>query len=120
MLTPSHRLEGESLRNAPPVMGETVSRGYAAEAIGGLEYSPCRGCVANTAHNNYTGSRLTGSFCLMTAQTIPARRLPLLRIETENNCPAASGHRGQKWGKVKGRRFCAVLSRFPTDNGKQV
>ena len=39
-------------------------------------------------------------------------------IETENNCPAASGHRGQRWGKVKGRRFCAVLSRFPTDNGK--
>ena len=30
----------------------------------------------------------------MTAQTIPARRLPLLWIETENNCPAASGHRG--------------------------
>lgn len=54
----------------------------------------------------------------MTAQTIPARRLPLLWIETENNCPAASGHRGQRWGKVKGRRFCAVLSRFPTDNGK--
>ena len=50
MLTPSHRLEGESLRNAPPVMGETVSRGYAAEAIGGLEYSPRRGCVANTAY----------------------------------------------------------------------
>ena len=81
-------------------------------------YSPCRGCVANTAHNNHTGSRQTGSFCLMTAQTIPARRLPLLWIETENNCPAASGHRGQRWGKVKGRRFCAVLSRFPTDNGK--
>ena len=36
----------------------------------------------------------------------------------ENNCPAASGHRGQRWGKVKGRRFCAALSRFPTDNGK--
>ena len=91
---------------------------YAAEAIGGLEYSPCRGCVANTAHNNHTGSRPTGPFCLMTAQTIPARRLPLLWIETENNCPAASGHRGQRWGKVKGRRFRAVLSRFPTDNGK--
>ena len=118
MLTPSHRLEGESLRNAPPVMGETVSRGYAAEAIGGLEYSPRRGCVANTAYNDHTGSRQTGPFCLMTAQTIPARRLPLLWIETENNCPAASGHRGQRWGKVKGRRFCAVLSRFPTDNGK--
>ncbi len=40
--------------------------------------------------------------------------------ETENNCPAASGHRGQRWGKVKGRRFCAVLSRFPTDIGKQM
>ena len=49
---------------------------YVAEAIGGLEYSPCRGCVANTAHNDHTGSRLTGPFCLMTAQTIPARRLP--------------------------------------------
>ena len=93
---------------------------HAAEAIGGLEYSPCRGCVANTAHNNHTGSRQTGSFCLITAQTIPARRLPLLWIEMENNCPAASGHRGQRWGKVKGRRFCAVLSRFPTDNGKQM
>ena len=57
---------------------------------------------------------------LMTAQTIPARRLPLLWIETENNCPAASGHRDQRWGKVKGRRFCAVLSRFPTDIGKQM
>ena len=56
----------------------------------------------------------------MTAQTIPARRLPILWIETEHNCPVASGHRGQRWGKVKGRRFCAVLSRFPTDNGKQV
>ena len=61
-----------------------------------------------------------GPFCLATAQTIPARRLPLLWIETESNCPAASGHRGQRWGKVKGRRFCAVLSRFPTDNGKQM
>ena len=119
MLTPSHRLEGESLRNAPPVMGETVSRGYAAEAIGGLEYSPRRGCVANTAHNNHTGSRQTGPFCLMTAQTIPARRLPLLWIETENNCPAASGHRGQRWGKVEGRRFSAPpFSVSPQDNGK--
>ena len=93
--------------------------GYAAEAIGGLEYSPCRGCVANTAHNNHTGSRPTGSFCLMTAQTIPARRLPLLWIETENNCPAASGHRGQRWGKVEGRRFSAPpFSVSPQDNGK--
>ena len=103
-----------------PPSRAAVLWGYAAEAIGGLEYSPCRGCVANTAHNDYTGSRPAGSFCLMTAQTIPARRLPLLWIETENNCPAASGHRGQRWGKVKGRRFCAVLSRFPTDIGKQM
>ena len=101
-----------------PPSRAAVLRGYAAEAIGGLEYSPCRGCVANTAHNNHTGSRQTGPFCLMTAQTIPGRRLPLLWIEMENNCPAASGHRGQRWGKVKGRRFCAALLRFPTDNGK--
>ena len=63
MLTPSHRLEGESLRNLPPVMGETVSRGYAAEAIGGLEYSPRRGCVANTAYiYGNQGSRPAGAF----------------------------------------------------------
>ena len=29
-------------------MRQSVQRGYAAEAIGGLEYSPRRGCVANT------------------------------------------------------------------------
>lgn len=32
-----------------PCVGETVRRGYAAEAIGGLICSPRRGCVANTA-----------------------------------------------------------------------
>ena len=36
--------------------------GYAAEAIGGLEYSPVPGCVANMAHNDHTGSRQTGAF----------------------------------------------------------
>ena len=30
-------------------MRQSVLRGYAAGAIGGLEYSPRRGCVANTA-----------------------------------------------------------------------
>lgn len=31
-----------------PCVGETVQRGYAAVAIGGLICSPHRGCVTNT------------------------------------------------------------------------
>ena len=118
MLTPSHRLEGgvPAVCASPP--RAAVLWGYAAEAIGGLEYSPCRGCVANTAHNDHTGSRQTGPLCLMTAQTIPARRLPLCGLKRKTTVPLLLVIVARGGGKVKGRRFCAVLSRFPTDNGK--
>ena len=59
-----------------------------------------------------------GPFCLATGQISPARAASSLCGLKWNTALVASGHRGQRWGKVKGRRFCAALLRFPTDNGK--
>ena len=75
-----------------------------ARATGGLKCSPRRGCVANTARSDRTrGPPDPGSFRLATAQPDPERRPLLLWIEMEYT-PSASGHPGQRWGKVKGRR----------------
>ena len=83
-------------------MRQSVQRGYAAEAIGGLEYSPRRGCVANTAQYRCNrGGR-------------PSRGGPWpLQIEMEYSPPSASGHPDQRWGEVKGRRFFCRLLTFP-------
>ena len=75
-------------------MRQSVRRGYAAEAIGGLEYSPRRGCVANTAQ--YKCSRLKWN-------TVPLRFWP-------------------SWPEVGGGQRAAVfLPSFdvsPQDSGK--
>ena len=48
---------------------------------------PVPGMRGNTAHNNHTGSRQTGSFCLMTAQTISARRPLFCGLKRKTTVP---------------------------------
>ena len=76
-------------------MRQSVQRGYAAEAIGGLEYSPRRGCVANKAQYkrnqggrpsrgvlsydspNYSGGAAPG-LCRLKWNTVPPLLLVIL------------------------------------------
>ena len=61
-----------------------------------------------------SGSRPAGAFCLATGQISPARAASSL-CGLKWNTALASGHRGQRWGKVEGRRFSAPpFSHFPT------
>ena len=48
-----------------------------------------------------------GPFCLATGQISPARAASSLCGLKWNTALVASGHRGQRWGKVEGRRFSA-------------
>ena len=60
-----------------------------------------------------------GPFCLATGQISPARAASSLCGLKWNTALVASGHRGQRWGKVEGRRFSAPpFSVSPQDNGK--
>ena len=60
-----------------------------------------------------------GPFCLATGQISPARAASSLCGLKWNTAFVASGHRGQRWGKVEGRRFSAPpFSVSPQDNGK--
>lgn len=96
-------------------MRQSVRRGYAAEAIGGLEYSLRRGCVANTAQYRCNrGGRPRPGRSVLRQPKLARRGGPWpLQIEMEYSLPSASGHPGQRWGEVKGRRFFCRLLTFP-------
>ena len=86
-------------------MRQSVQRGYAAEAIGGLEYSPRRGCVANTAqYKRNQGGRPSRGVLSYDSPNYSGGAAP---------GPSASGHPDQRWGEVKGRRFFCRLLTFP-------
>ena len=67
-------------------MRQSVQRGYAAEAIGGLEYSPRRGCVANTAqYKRNQGGRPSRGVLSYDSPNFPRRGGPV---------------RGSKWNTL--------------------
>jgi len=63
--------------------------------------------------NEIKGAAPAGAFCLATAQISPAGR-PLAFADWNGiQSPSASGHPGQRWGEVKGRRFFCRPLTFP-------
>ena len=94
----------------PPPGGSGTAEAMTAGATGGLECSPRRGCVANTAYlqTNQEAAPL-GPFCLATSQTSPARRPSFHRSKWNSEPPLASGHPGQRRGEVKGWRTLAAF-----------
>ena len=85
MLTPSHRLEGESCCMRRPLRAKRCGGAMTAEAIGGLEYSPRRGCVANAAHTSTKcGGRLLWGLSVLRQLKLARRGGSLcLQIEME-------------------------------------
>ena len=111
-----HRLEGEFLRYAPALHGQRCC-GTMQPKPSAVWNTPCRGCVANTAHNNHIGSRPPG-FLSYDIQNHSGAAAPSLWIGNGKQLSqlllvieARSGE------PVKGRRFCASFH-FSTDNGK--
>lgn len=101
-----------------PCVGETVRRGYAAEAIGGLICSPRRGCVANTAclKSEQGGRSIRGRSVLR--QPKLARIGGSLRSQIEMDIPPlllAILARGG--GRSRGGELSPPFDVSPRDNG---
>ena len=120
MLTPSHRLEGEFLRYAPALHGQRCCG--AMQPKPSAVWNTPRAGDAWQIRRTYMAIREAappGPFCLATGQISPARAASSLCGLKWNTALVASGHRGQRWGKVEGRRFSAPpFSVSPQDNGK--
>lgn len=101
--------------------GRRYGGAMTAGATGGLKCSPRRGCVANTAYTiSNKGSHPSGAFLSCDGSNFPSGLAPVF-LGIRNGAPytpAASGHRGQRWGKVKGRQVLPPFRVSPRDGGK--
>lgn len=91
-----------------------------AEAIGGLEYSPRRGCVANTAHIQAKpgGAPAPGPFCLATTQISPAGRLPVFTDRNGIAPPPLLASVARGGGRSKGGALAPPFHVSPRDTGE--
>ena len=92
-------------------MRQSVRRGYAAEAIGGLEYSPRRGCVANTAQYKMQsrGPPQPGRSVLRQPKLARQGGPWPLQIEMEYSPPPLLAILARGGGRSKGGGFSAAF-----------
>ncbi|RJV94010.1 hypothetical protein DWW15_16990 [Subdoligranulum sp. AF14-43] len=91
-------------------MRQSVQRGYAAEAIGGLEYSRAGDAwQIRRSIDAIKGAAPAGAFCLATAQISPAGGPRPLQIEMEYSPLLLLAILARGGGRSKGGGFSAAF-----------